>query len=410
MLKKTFKIIALILSGEVIFLLPFVITRVFRPTFLKVFDINNFELGSAFAAYGVVAMVSYFFGGPLADRFSARKLVAVSLIITSFGGLFMAMIPSLVMLTILYGFWGMTTILLFWAAFTKATRMAGDQDSQGNTFGMVDGGRGLIAALLASGSVLILGSFLPTEPDRASPEELTHALSMVILAFSVFTLLTSMVAWVAIDDGRTGVDTSDKMTWNGVKNVISRPSIWKQSLILLCAYVGYKCTDDFSLFASEVLLFDDINSAHAATIAFWTRPFAAVGAGILGDRAGHSKMTAVCFTIIIIGSLVVYSGMLKPGFEIMALLIISSTSAAIFGLRGLYYALFQESKIPLIYMGSAVGVVSVIGFTPDVFFGPMMGYILDSSPGAEGHENLFGVLSLFSLLGLMATLSFKLKP
>ncbi len=410
MLKKSFRVFALILAGEVVFLLPFVLIRVFRPTFLKVFQITNFEIGSAFAAYGVVAMISYFFGGPLADRYSARKLVSLSLIITSLGGIFMASVPSIATLTILYGFWGLTTILLFWAAFTKATRLTGGEKNQGNTFGLVDGGRGLIVALLASGSVLILGSFLPENVESASIGELSNALSMVIVAFSVFTFLTAGVTWIVIDDVENEEITTEKISWKGVKNVVKRRSIWQQSLILLCAYVGYKCTDDFSLFASEVLLFNDVNAAHAATVAFWTRPFAAISAGYLGDRFGHSKLTAVCFGLIIVGSLIIYSGLLKPGFELGALLILASASAAIFGLRGLYYALFQESKIPVAYTGSAVGVVSVIGFTPDIFFGPMMGYILDSSPGATGHENLFGILSLFSLIGLFTALNFRSKP
>ncbi|MEO0555959.1 MAG: MFS transporter [Bacteroidota bacterium] len=409
MLKKSFRVFALILAGEVVFLLPFVLIRVFRPTFLKVFQITNFEIGSAFAAYGVVAMISYFFGGPLADRYSARKLVSLSLIITSLGGIFMASVPSIATLTILYGFWGLTTILLFWAAFTKATRLTGGEKNQGNTFGLVDGGRGLIVALLASGSVLILGSFLPENVESASIGELSNALSMVIVAFSVFTFLTAGVTWIVIDDVENEEITTEKISWKGVKNVVKRRSIWQQSLILLCAYVGYKCTDDFSLFASEVLLFNDVNAAHAATVAFWTRPFAAISAGYLGDRFGHSKLTAVCFGLIIVGSLIIYSGLLKPGFELGALLILASASAAIFGLRGLYYALFQESKIPVAYTGSAVGVVSVIGFTPDIFFGPTMGYILDSSPGATGHENLFGILSLFSLIGLFTALNFRSK-
>lgn len=407
MYKKSFKIVALVLAGEVVFLLPFVLARVFRPTFLKVFQVSNLELGSAFAAYGVVAMISYFFGGPIADRYSARKLLTSSLVATSLGGIWLAMIPSLTTLTVLYAFWGLTTILLFWAAFTKSTRVVGGEKNQGNAFGLVDGGRGLVAALLASGSVLILGSFLPIDVEQASLEELSNALSMVVLVFSVFTLLTAGLTWTAIDEDKSEEPHLDRMTLNGVKAVISRSSIWKQSLIVLCAYVGYKCTDDFSLFASDVLNYDDVSAAHVATIAFWMRPFAAVLAGSLGDRLGHSKMTTFCFGLVIAGSLTIYAGLLKPGYEVIALLVLASTSAAVFGLRGLYYALFQESKIPMIYTGSAVGIVSVIGFTPDIFFGPMMGYILDSSPGAQGHQNLFGVLACFSLIGLLTSLTFK---
>ncbi|GAG23162.1 unnamed protein product, partial [marine sediment metagenome] len=94
------------MAGEAVFFLPFVLPRVFRPTLLDVFHLTNFELGIAFSVYGVVAMLAYFPGGPLADRFSARKLMAFALLATSIGGLVMASIPSLAALKVLYGFWG----------------------------------------------------------------------------------------------------------------------------------------------------------------------------------------------------------------------------------------------------------------------------------------------------------------
>src|SRR3546814_4331700 len=77
---------------------------------------------SAFSVYGMVAMASYFFGGPLADRFAARTLIVLALVATASGGIVFATIPSISVLTLLYGFWGLTTILLFWAALIRATR------------------------------------------------------------------------------------------------------------------------------------------------------------------------------------------------------------------------------------------------------------------------------------------------
>ena len=109
----------LILAGEAIFILPFVLARVFRPTLLEVFEITNFELGMYFSAYGIVAMVSYLLGGPLADRFRASRLISFALAATAAGGLYLSTIPNPAQMRLLYCFWGMTTILLFWAAFSR---------------------------------------------------------------------------------------------------------------------------------------------------------------------------------------------------------------------------------------------------------------------------------------------------
>ena len=75
----------LVFEGELIFSLPFHITRFFRPTFLEVFGFSNAELGDVFAVYGVLALLAYFPGGAIADHFSARKLMSLSLVATAVG-------------------------------------------------------------------------------------------------------------------------------------------------------------------------------------------------------------------------------------------------------------------------------------------------------------------------------------
>ena len=116
---------SLILAGEAVFTLPYHVTRFFRPTVLEVFDLTATELGVAQASYGIVAMVAYFFGGPMADRFPAHKLLAVSLWLTASGGLYLATFPGYYGVMLLWGFFGASTIFLFWAALIKATRAWG---------------------------------------------------------------------------------------------------------------------------------------------------------------------------------------------------------------------------------------------------------------------------------------------
>ena len=122
-------LLLLILAGESVFILPFVLARVFRPTVLNVFALDNTQLGLCFSVYGFVALVSYLFGGPLADKYPPRKLIAVALWMTALGGLVYATFPSYFVLKILYGYWGFTTIFLFWAAMIKATRVWGGENS-----------------------------------------------------------------------------------------------------------------------------------------------------------------------------------------------------------------------------------------------------------------------------------------
>jgi MFS family permease len=87
-------ILFLILAGEAVFILPFVLARIFRPTFLEAFDINNFQLGTCFSIYGIVALFSYLFGGPLSDKYHPRYLMSIALILTAIGGIFLSTFPA----------------------------------------------------------------------------------------------------------------------------------------------------------------------------------------------------------------------------------------------------------------------------------------------------------------------------
>lgn len=408
-LKRFAVMLALITAGEVVFGLPFVVARIFRPTFLDVFGLTNFQLGTAFSVYGIVAMLAYFPGGLLADRFSARRLITVALVATSLGGGILASVPSLGVLALLYAFWGLTTILLFWAALIRATREWGGVTAQGRAYGILDGGRGFVTAILASILVAIFATLLPADVASATLAQRTDALRQIIWIFTGLTLGIAILVWISVPDAEPGhlSDPRQKLTLEGARRVMRMPAVWLQAVIVICAYVGYKSTDDFSLFASDAFGYNDVAAAQIGTISFWVRPVAAVAAGLFGDRVGLSRATALSFVILIAGSLAIFLGALQPGLHWMLVATIVGTSVGIYALRGLYFALFQEGRVPLVVTGSAVGLVSVIGYTPDVFMGPLMGYLLDRSPGALGHQHVFAMVAIFATVGLIATLIFQ---
>jgi sugar phosphate permease len=82
------------------------------------------------------------------------------------------------------------------------------------------------------------------------------------------------------------------------------------------------------------------------------------------------------------------------------------TGVAIFGLRGLYFGLLEEGRIPLAVTGTAVGLISVIGYTPDVYVAAIAGYLIDQNPGLLGFQHLFVLLLVFSIVGALAALAF----
>ena len=404
-----FILVALIAAGEAVFLLPFVLARVFRPTFLDVFGVTNLQLGTVFSLYGIVAMVSYFAGGPLADRFSARQLMTAALFATGLGGVVLTRIPSVRIMNILWAFWGLTTVFLFWAAMLRATREWGGATSQGRAYGLLDGGRGLFAALIASFTVLIFAAALPNDVAAATPEQSAAAFRTVIWVFTGFVLGIALLVWVVVPDiaPQNDLGNQPKLSLDGILEACRMPAVWLQAVIVVCAYVGYKATDDFSLLARDALDFDEVAASAIGTLSFWIRAITAVAAGYLGDRIDSSKVIAWGFAILVAGSLLIASGAVVPGVAWMLITTLVATSVGIYAIRGVYFALLAEGAVPLTFTGSAIGVVSFVGFTPDIFMGPLMGILLDSSPGVLGHQHVFASVAAFGVVGFLATIAFR---
>jgi sugar phosphate permease len=402
--------LGLIVAGEAVFALPFHLTRFFRPTVLEIFQLSNTELGAAQGVYGILAMASYFLGGPLADRFTARKLLATSLWMTAAGGLYMATFPGYRGSLLLWGFFGVTTIFLFWAALIRATRDWGGHDEQGRAYGLLDGGRGLLAAGLASIAVVVFGFAFPDGYAAANIEDKREALRIVIYGYTAVTAATGVFIWFVISDGHPSGEPElaewkphTENVFEHIFRVLRIPAVWLQALIVLCAYVGYKGADNYSLFAVQGYGLDEVEAAGVVATASYLRFFAALGAGLLGDRFNVSRMTVIAFLALLISYL--FFAFTTP-IAGATWIFVSNTLlgfAAVFGLRGLYFALFEEAKVPAAVTGTAVGFVSVIGFTPDIFVAYVGGMLLDGSPGLAGHQHYFLFLAAFAAIGVVTS-------
>ena len=73
------------------------------------------------------------------------------------------------------------------------------------------------------------------------------------------------------------------------------------------------------------------------------------------------------------------------------------------------FAVLKEGKVPFALTGTAVGIISVVGYIPDIFAGPIIGYLLDENSGIVGHQYVYLMLVFFSLIGLMASIRFAIK-
>ncbi|MDO6837955.1 MFS transporter [Paraglaciecola chathamensis] len=403
----------IILAGELIFALPFHLARFFRPTFLQAFELTNTQLGDIFAVYGVVAMLSYFPGGIIADKYPPNRLMSFSLLATALGGLYLLSGPSHFGLTLLFAYWGATTVLVFWAAMIKATRLSAPSHRQGFAFGLLDGGRGLAASLFASVGILLLsfGTFNP-QGDFSDAGEAFDAMRLLIIYYTVLTALAAGLTWFFVSV-QTESGAKDDFQHQGqhspassLGSTLINPLVWLQGGIVICAYCGYKALDNYSLFVVQHYGWSQVEGAQFITFSSYMRPVAALVAGILADRLRTSKMTYFLFAALGLA----FAGIAwMTHFDAAITLVLAMllfTFFAVFALRGIYFALVDESQIRMGATGTAVGIISVLGFTPDIFFASISGRMLDAGQDGFGHYFLFvaGIMFVGCLCALVLAL------
>ena len=400
-------IILLILSGELIFLLPYVLARIFRPTFLEVFNLTNLKLGSLFSIYGTVAILSYLSGGIISDKIQPKKLIAISLFFTAFGGIILSTYPSYLVLQILWGYWGFTTVFLFWGAMIKATRVWGGSKNQGEAFGLLDGGRGLVAASMGTLGVVIFSMFLTNDIELASLVERKNAFRYVILFSSFIVFLTGILVIIFMESGIEGALNKSASLIPNIKSVLKTQSVWLIMFIIMAAYVGYKVTDIYSLYASDVMSFDDLEAANIGSLQLYLRPLVCLLIALLADKKSYIYLIIIGFIIMLFGALIFSLGIVQLNMNYVFLFSLIVVATGTYAIRALYFSLMQEGRIPLVLTGTAVGVISVVGYTPDIFASPVIGYLLDTYPGIIGHQYVFSMLVVFSIVGLWASIRFK---
>jgi nitrate/nitrite transporter NarK len=387
----------LCLSGGIIFLLPF-LREVYYIPLQKALGLTNTQLGVLMSVFGAASLLTYFPGGWLADRVSSRKLISFSMLATGLAGFIFASFPSFPLSIAIHGFWGVTCSLTFWGALIKATRNWAPAAEQGRAFGVLESGRG-IAELASSTALLAVFAGL----GGGKP-----GLARVVVLCSVIDVLLAVMAWFTLvdapQDGRRPGEGDRKIELRRMLIVLKMPVVWLMSVVIMAAYAAYWGAYYFTPYATDVFLMSVVFGGAIGVGKMWVKPFAALGAGFLADKAGVAKTIAWSFGVLV-PSFVVFT--VTPGNpNLVGILIVNTAvaSLAIFALRGIYFALLEEVGIPLAITGTAAGLMSAIGFTPDVFMPLLGGVLMDRYPGARGYRYFFAFIVVLCLLGFLASL------
>jgi sugar phosphate permease len=380
----------------------------FQLSILESFGITGTQLGQMYAMLGVLYMVTYLPSGWLADRVSPRILMSFSLAFAGLLGLWFSTMPSFGSLIVIFAGWGIAAGLTFWAALIKATNLLAEPTEQGRFFGILDGGRGLIEALLATLAVAIFAYY-----TGSGGQDTPDALRKVIYLYVGCMLIMAPIAYFILPEPETKQESDPNSAkprsnvWADLKVVASKYEIWLCGICILTGYQLFWATYSFSAYMQNYYGLTAVAVASITTAKLWMRPIGAVAAGFAGDFLDRELVLAVLlvFASISLASLV----MLPAGAGSAALLgIVLVIGFLTYAVRGIFWSTLESCNISNKIKGLAIGVISLLGYSPDIYLPLLEGYLLEQYPGKQGYAIYFGGIAAMGLLGAVAAWQLKL--
>lgn len=404
----------LTLAGGAIYPLLY-LRQNFEVSLLATYHIELEQLASHYTWLGAIFVATYLPSGWLADRFSPRRLIVTSLTATGLLGLWFASVPSAAAIRWIFIGWGLATGLTFWAALIKSVSLLAPHDRQASYFGWLDGGRGLVEALLATLAVALFAWLAGSDGAGTA-----RGMRWVVLMYSGVVLAAAAIAAVTLRVARDAAPTaggssngrevedsgaSDNL-WHKLMPLIRQPRVWLAAFCILAGYQLFWATYTLSALLQQQFSMTAVAAGTITVAKLWMRPVGAIGAGLIGDRVHPMPMLAVLLavgaaTLMLLSTMPVTSA----GPLLIGLVLLLGLSS--YGARGIYWASLDDCGVPAHSRGLAIGLISLLGYLPDMLSPMLQGALLDPRMGRVGYNLYFSLTAGVALLGALAALGLQ---
>ena len=382
-------------AAAMIYQVPY-LKYVFYDVVMNTLELSHAQLGELSAIYGGIAMWSYFFGGVIADKVRVKYLYSFSLIVN--GGLiyWYSTLPDFNTLRIIFALMAVFSIFTFWGARQKVVRLLSTEDSYPTNQGIssgVYGGGSMIAGFIA---MFIMG--------QAAAAHL--GLVNMLVYYAIACAALGVISWFCIpsfDDEIT--EGKPLLSFDELKEAVKLPIVWLVTISVFSVYALYVSISYTTPYLTNIYGASDVLVAGISTFrSYGIMLFASPMIGILARKIGSTARTIVYASVIAIVCVALF--LVLPKEASLLIPVVALTMLAAFfigGAYGIYFAQLGDGKLPVHIFGAATGIISIIGFIPDVFIHPMVGGWLDTYPGVQGYNYVFYMMIFFAIVSILAS-------
>lgn len=369
----------------------------------------NEYIGDLALVFGTINMIMYIIGGIMVDKYGEKAMLIIGGLLMGSGSILYGLVLNKTALMIGFILFGFGTGTLF-NGYLKLTRKLGNSEEQGRMYSASEFFRGITGTIIGLIGVSMLNkAILPsglTDPtligERWKVLLFLHAGIYFVIVILCFIMIPNNVLAAEEDEVAT-----EPFSFKGALSVLKMPGTWLTTGIVFFGYSITACASGYlGAYTSNVI---GVSLSQAATFATIRNYFiAALSTLVIGFVAVKLKSESKTIGIygIISGILIVAMLLFEGNFAIC----IACTfvfAAAYTGMRGLYFAVPSETGIPVQLTGVANGVISTIGYLPDVFFAKLAGGWLDNY-GLDGYNFIwYWAIGCSVLVAVVSFISYK---
>ena len=367
-------LVVLISMGSSIIYAPMYLKNVFYDPLMQALGCTNADLGLMVSAYGIAAMICYLPSGIVADKFRMRTLATVGFLATAVLVGIYAMLPSVEICLVLFVAMGITSILVWWGTRFKVIRLCCEEDEYASKIGIsysIYGVTGLVIGLINAGIIAAIAN-------------VAQGVQVMLIFLAAVIAVLGVASIFLIPDFKGEIDKNAKLfSLKEAVEAIKHPG---------ATYTTPYLTQCFNADGNLVNVVGLIRTYGIGLIA----------GPVVGWLATKLKSPSKVILGAFILSIAVLLGFIvfphDPGAAMVAAILVVVFGFTTYGAFSIGSSPLSEIKIPMRIFGTAAGVLSVVGFMPDVFIHTWYGGLIDAQ-GIDAYTSIFGFEIMFGVIG-----------